>query len=61
MTVVQGDRLAGADEVVLDGHDAAGEEALVKLPGAARDVDGTVLADATASAEPRTGGESMTM
>src|SRR5215208_6306889 len=50
MAVVQRDGVAGADEVVLNGDDAAGEEALVELPGTAGHVDGAVLADPAAKA-----------
>src|SRR5205085_11283994 len=57
MAVVERDGIAGADEVVLDGDDAAGEEALVELPGVARDVDGAVLADAAAKVLEERGGE----
>ncbi len=44
MAGVERDRIPGANEVVLDGDHAAGEEALVELPGAARHVDGAVFA-----------------
>ena len=57
MTVVERDRISGADEVDLEGDHPTGEEALVELPGAARDVDGAVLADAAAAVLQEGGGE----
>src|SRR5260221_14419985 len=57
MAVLQRDGIAGADEIVLDGDDAAGEEALVELPGAAGHVDGAVLANAAAKVLQERGGE----
>ena len=57
MAVVERDRIAGADEVLFDGDHPAGEEALVELPGAARDVHGAVLAHAAAEVLQEGGGE----
>jgi hypothetical protein len=52
MAVVERDRLAGEAGVGGDdGDHAAGEEALVELPDAAVEVDGAVLADATAAVD----------
>jgi len=58
VAVVERDRLAGEAGVGGDdGDDAASEEALVELPDAGVEVDGAVLANATAAMHGERGGE----
>ncbi|HEX7838602.1 MAG TPA: hypothetical protein VF469_14100, partial [Kofleriaceae bacterium] len=58
VAVVEHGRLAGESAMRGDdGDDASSEEALVELPDAAVDVDGTVLADAAATMDGERRGE----